>query len=303
VKIKHVVRAPADDNGSDLPGRGDAIDELMTDPATAPEAAPEGEAAKPEDQHRDPDTGKFVPKARFDEQLGKERLAREAAERRSAELEARLGQVSRSEDTAKLEESVTAMEKMHAKLLLDGDHEKAADVMRDIRLTERRIALQENQERSAQSASETREAIKMDLAIERLESKYEVLSPESENYNQDLVEEVLGWQSVYMERYRLTPSAALTKAADKVMATQSTPAAAEPAKGLSAGQPADTGRKQDQVARNLAAAGAQPANTRGVGQDSDKAGLTSKIDVSTLTQEDFAALPESMRAQLRGDLG
>ena len=307
MRIKHVVRRPADESGEDLPGaavvdRGDApvIDELLKTEETKVEETKVEEVAEPA---RDPDTGKFIPKARYDEQVAKERLARETAERRYAELEAKMGQVSRSEDVAKLEESVTAMEQQHAKLLLDGDHEAAAKVMRDIRLTERKIALQESSERMSQTASETRESIKMDMVIEKLESTYAALNPNGEEYNAELVDEVLGWQSVYMERHRMSPSQALAKAADKVMATQVAPAAAEPAKGLSAAQAAAPGRKQDQVSKNLAAAGAQPASTKGVGQDSDKAGLAGKIDVNNLTPEDFEALPESMRAQLRGDLG
>ena len=306
MRIKHVVRSPADETGSDLGGsRGDALDELLKDQPVADksDAVEQTDAPKVDEPARDPDTGKFVPKARFDEQLGKERLARETAERRYAELEAKLGQVSRSEDVAKLEESVTVMEQQHAKLLLDGDHEAAAKVMRDIRLTERKIALQESSERMNETASQTREAIKMDMVIEKLESTYAALNPNGEEYNAELVDEVLGWQSVYMERHRMSPSQALAKAADKVMATQAAPAAAEPAKGLSAAQAAAPGRKQDQVSKNLAAAGAQPASTKGIGQDSDKAGLAGKIDVNNLTPEDFEALPESMRAQLRGDLG
>lgn len=306
MRIKHVVRSPADETGSDLGGsRGDALDELLKDEPVADksDAVEQTDAPKVDEPARDPDTGKFVPKARFDEQLGKERLARETAERRYAELEAKLGQVSHSEDVAKLEESVTVMEQQHAKLLLDGDHEAAAKVMRDIRLTERKIALQESSERMSQTASETRESIKMDMVIEKLESTYAALNPNGDEYNAELVDEVLGWQSVYMERHRMSPSQALAKAADKVMATQAAPAAAEPAKGLSAAQAAAPGRKQDQVSKNLAAAGAQPASTKGVGQDSDKAGLVGKIDVNNLTPEDFEALPESMRAQLRGDLG
>ena len=306
MRIKHAYRNTADETGSDLGGsRGDALDELLKDQPVADksDAVEQTDAPKVDEPARDPDTGKFVPKARFDEQLGKERLARETAERRYAELEAKLGQVSRSEDVAKLEESVTVMEQQHAKLLLDGDHEAAAKVMRDIRLTERKIALQESSERMSQTASETRESIKMDMVIEKLESTYAALNPNGEEYNAELVDEVLGWQSVYMERHRMSPSQALAKAADKVMATQAAPAAAEPAKGLSAAHAAAPGRKQDQVSKNLAAAGAQPASTKGIGQDSDKAGLAGKIDVNNLTPEDFEALPESMRAQLRGDLG
>lgn len=304
--IKPVYRSPAEESGEDLSvGRGDTLDELIADeakPIEAPVEAPVAPEAPVEAPPRDPDTGKFVPKARFDEQLGKERLARETAERKYAELETKLGQVSRSEDISKLEAGVTEMEKQHAKLLLDGNHEKASEIMRDIRLTERKIALQESNERMKQTAQETRESIKMDMVIERLEATHSVLNPAAEDYNPELVEEVLGWQSVYMERYRLSPSAALQKASDKVMAGQSAPAAVAPQKGLSAAQTGVSDRKQAQVGKNVAAAAAQPAALKGVGQDNGKFGAGGKIDVASMSMEDFDALPESMRAQLRGDL-
>lgn len=320
MKIKYVFRGPAGDDGDAGGGAVDRGDSIVIDTAAqeaalaaqaekdvadaaaakaAEEAADEAAKAEPA---RDPDTGKFVPKARLDEQVGKERLRAEAAERRAAELEAKLGQVSRSEDVAKLEESIAAMEKNHAKLLLDGQQDEAAKVMKEIRLTERRIALQQSQEHSTQISQQTREEIKMDFAIERLESKYDQLNPASEIYNQDLVEDVLGWQSVYMERYRLPPSQALTKAADYVMSLQKEEAAPTPApaaKGLGAGK-ADT---NPQVVKNLAAAAAQPANLKDSGMDSDKGGYTGKIDINNLTPEEFDALPASKRAELRGDLG
>lgn len=325
MKLKHVLRAPADEAGEDLSaGRGDTIDELLKDdqavidvPAKVSEieddlrvAGVKDKSKSREDYDKHETTlprdseGKFIPKGVFDDRIAKERLGRETAERRAAELEAKMGQVSRSEDVAKLEASVTEMEKTHAKLLLDGNHEKAAEVMRDIRMTERKIVLQESRDGNAQIASETRESIKMDLAIERLETTYPGLNPSDADYNQELVEEVLGWQSVYMERHRLSPSQALAKAADKVMSlqtTQTSAASPSPAKGLSAGQPDVPGRKQDQVAKNIAAAAAQPANTKGVGKDSDKAGMSGKIDVASMSMADYDALPETMRAQLRGD--
>jgi len=115
---------------------------------------------------------------------------------------------------------------------------------------------------------------------------------------------VLGWQQVYIARDRLSPSAALTKAADKVMASVKTDApTAAPAAGLSAGQTPESSRKAEQVAKNIAAAAAQPASLKLAGKDGDKAGITGSIDMNTISDEDYLALPESMKAQLRGDLG
>jgi len=313
MKLFGRVMAPADDAGADLGGtevidRGDSIvseSEAVVEKAeeTVEDAAP-APAAKAEEAPRDPDTGKFIPKGVFDSRMGKEREAREAAERRAAELEAQLGKVSRSEDVAKLEESIEALEKQHAKLILDGDHERASQVMRDIRMTERRISNQMNAENMAQYVSQTREEMKLDDAISRLESTYAPLNPNDGSFNQELVDDVLGWQQVYITRDRLSPSAALTKAADKVMASVKTDApTAAPAAGLSAGQTPESSRKAEQVAKNIAAAAAQPASLKLAGKDGDKAGITGSIDMNTISDEDYLALPESMKAQLRGDLG
>ena len=59
-------------------------------------------------------------------------------------------------------------------------------------------------------------------------------------------------------------------------------------------------RKATATKKGLAAAAAQPAALDRVGMDSDKVGI-SKIDVNSLTQEEFARLPESTLARLRGD--
>jgi len=315
VKMKYVLQAPADEAGADLGGteevidRGDSIEpvsEVVAEKAseTVAETVEEAPAPKAEEAPRDPDTGKFIPKGVFDSRVGKEREAREAAERRAADLEAQLGQVSRSEDVAKLEEGIEALEKQHARLILDGDHEKASQVMRDIRMTERRISNQINAENMAQYVKQTREEMKLDDAITQLETTYAPLNPNDESFNQELVDDVLGWQQVYINRDRLSPSAALTKAADKVMASVKTETAtAAPAAGLSAGQTPESSRKAEQVAKNIATAAAQPASLKMAGKDSDKAGITGSIDMNTISDEDYLALPESMKAQLRGDLG
>ena len=63
----------------------------------------EPESKEPEVKERD-DQGRFIPKGRFDEAVGKERAARETAERKLAELQATLKQFHNpnSEKTCKL---------------------------------------------------------------------------------------------------------------------------------------------------------------------------------------------------------
>lgn len=265
-----------------------------------PEVAAAPEVKEPEVKERD-DQGRFIPKGRFDEAVGKERAARETAERKLAELQATLKQVDRNADAIKLESEIVGLEKAHSKLLLDGDHEKAAELMSQIRLKERTIAIQEATHLSTAAKNEMREELRYDAAVESLESTYDVLNPNHEDFDADLIDLVLGAQRTYIENERLTPSAALVKAAKTVMGKLGTKVEAATEKGLAAGKVAQD-RKQAQVEKNIAAAKSQPASMKESGIDSDKAGQVGNVDVAKLTREEFAALPAATKAKLRGDL-
>lgn len=248
--------------------------------------------------------GRFIPKGRFDEAVGKEREAREAAERKVAELQAQMAQVNKNADTAVLEEEIQELERKHSRLALDGDHEGAAKLMTQIRLKERSIALSQAENLSAQARAQAAEEVRMDMAISTLESTYDIMNPQHEAYDQDIVDLVLGQQRQFIENDRMAPSAALAKAATKVMSKLIPPPAKEepPAKkGLSA---ADGGvqRAQAQVAKNIAVAKGQPASTRDVGLDSDQAGATAVVEASKLSYEEFNALPAATKARMRGDM-
>lgn len=284
----------ADDVVVDEPGV--KVDENVVE---EPEVKVEEPEVKVEEPARD-EKGKFIPKGRFDEAVGKERAAREVAERKLAELQASLKQVDRNADTEKLEAEIVGLEKQHSKLILDGDHEKAAELMTQIRLKERTISIQEATHLSAQAKNEAREEIRMDAAIESLETTYDVLNPESENFDQDMVDFVLSTQASLINSERLSPSAALVKAAQKVMGKLGAKPAAVADKGLGAGRVAQD-RKEAQVSKNIDTAKRQPASMKNSGLDSDKAGQMGEVEYTKLTPEERAALPEATRARLRGD--
>lgn len=304
--------------------RGDAL--VANDPVIDPVEEPEPKAAnpveepepaeeptadpvkEPEEQPRD-EKGKFagIPKARFDEAVGKERELREAAERRAVELERQLANAEQSKvKTAQLEEleaGIVALEKKHADLLIDGNVEGAAAVMREIRLSERQIARAEAATLSSQQTSQALESERFDTAVARLEADYPLLNPKSDTYDEDLVGFVLSKQRDLMTQEGLSPSQALTKAAVKVMdrfGKQGEPVADK--EGLANAKVVED-RKQAQVKKNLDTLAKQPANLKESGIDSDKAGQTGKLpDVTTMTSEEFDALPASMKSRMRGDL-
>ena len=249
-------------------------------------------------------TGKGIPKERFDQAVGKERAAREAAEQRVAALEAQIGQ--RKEQAAQvdqidtIEQQIAELEAKHTSYLLDGDQEKASAVMRQIRIAEREIIRAEMRQESRTATAQTLESERVELSIAKLEADHPVLNPDSEEYNEALTNFVLAEQQRLMRTETLSPSRALNKAALSIIekfGPKSAPEDAAP-KGLSKVQGE---RKAAAVEKNLAVKQSQPAALRNVGLDSDKAGQIALPDIRKMSPEEYAALPASTRSRLRGD--
>lgn len=263
---------------------------------------------EPDDEQPRSKDGKFVskgiPKERFDEAVGKERDAREAAERRADELERKLNataqQQVQTQQIHQLEAQLENMESKYAELMLDGDTAAATAVRKEIRQLDRAIARHESETVATQRTSQALEGQRVESAIARLEADHTALNPESADYDADLVELVLSKQRAMIQSEGLSPSTALFRAATTVMSRFGR--SAEPVaeqKGLSAQQLAD--RKQEQVKKNLDTASRQPASMKGAGLDSDKGGAALTPDINSMTQEEFRALPASTLAKLRGD--
>lgn len=266
-----------------------------------PETEPEVETPRDE---KGKFTGKGIPKERFDQAVGKERAAREAAEQRVAALEAQIGQ--RKEQAAQvdqidtIEQQIAELEAKHTSYLLDGDQEKASAVMRQIRIAEREIIRAEMRQESRTATAQTLESERVELSIAKLEADHPVLNPDSEEYNEALTNFVLAEQQRLMRTETLSPSRALNKAALSIIekfGPKSAPEDAAP-KGLSKVQGE---RKAAAVEKNLAVKQSQPAALRNVGLDSDKAGQIALPDIRKMSPEEYAALPASTRSRLRGD--
>lgn len=255
--------------------------------------------SEPEPEKKDDEPR--IPKAEFDRRIARERERTAAAEARAAELERQASATNHGVDLDKMEKDIAALEAQHAKLLLDGETEKAAALAGEIRRAERQIAILESSRMSVRAKELAKEEIRFEAAIERLELEYPALNPDREEYSQELVDEVLLLKDGF-EAKGMPASQALAKAVGYVMRGIEAPKAEEPAKkGMSAGKDKTDSRKAVQVNKNIEAAAKQPAKTLGVGQDSDKRGGDDEENASVMTQEEFAALPESTRAKLRGD--
>lgn len=245
----------------------------------------------------------MIPKARFDE------LNRSARET-NAQLQARIDQLEKqsqreaqTDDVKKLNDEVETLEADYSKALADGNTAKAQELMRSIRLKERRIVEIETEYKSARARDQALEQFKLDSLIDKLESDFPVLNPDTDEYDQEKVDEI-GLLRTGFERGGLSSSAALAKAVKYVLGEAQTKEAEKSSqkRGLGGGDKGGE-RRQKQLEKNIDASKRQPPRLDDSGVDSSKkgGGIDAK-SVARMTEEEFKALPESTKARLRGDI-
>lgn len=247
---------------------------------------------------------KRIPLERHEAMLTKAREANEA-------LVARLAQYEKGEKVADLNATVTAadtkiagLETQYAKLVADGEVDKAAAVMADIRRTEREMSTAQSEMRIAAAVAEATERVRYSTSLERIEAAFPQLNPDHADYDAELDTDVADLKVTY-ERKGMTPSAALQKAVAKLVK----PATVKQEEATTVTPKVDAAaiaaqRKKDAVSKTLAAGAATPPSTAKVGMDSDKdgGGVRSAKDVIKMNFKDFAALPEEELSRARGDI-
>lgn len=274
---------------------------------SAETAESEGDDPERDDPERD-EKGRFtgkgvIPVERHKATLDKEREAREAAERRAAELELRLQQTAQQQEkvlrTEEIETQIEGLEEKYQELLLDGNTKEAGQIMRQIRHMERQIATAEAEARATQTTAQALESERMELAIARLEADHPEFNTASESYDPDLVALVLAKQKAYITNGD-SPSKAMVKAGEEVAKRFLSKAEADDAKGLAKATQND--RQKQAVAKALDTQKAQPASMKEVGMDSDTRGEKGLPDVASMTADEFAALPQATQDRLMGNL-
>lgn len=309
------LMAPAGDDGSDTGGtdRGDDFvstedeDEVATATKT-PAGKAAGDDADPEDPDADPEAAgdkkreQRIPLSRHKDMLEKERTRR-------ADLERQLAQYQRGNDVATLNEDITAaedsilkMEQDYNELLSDGELKQASALMTKIRQTERSIVEAKSDMKIAAAESRATERARYNLVLERIETAYPQLNEDHEDFDADLMEDVIDLKDAY-QRKGLTPTAAMQKAVDKVIGTTNKrqEAVIDTTPRVTTKDVAAE-RKKAAVSKTMDAVSRTPPSTARVGLDSNKAGgaLTAS-DVIKLSQDDFRQLPDSALAKMRGD--
>lgn len=237
-----------------------------------------------------------VPKARLDEEIRK----RADLEARLREYESRDKKQDDADAVTKLTNQIDELEGKYASMIADGDKDGAAKLRKEIRGMEQQLFSATSSTLSDKARADAVEQVRMDGVIALLESEYAVLNPQNEDeYDQAVVDEILFMRSAF-EAKGMPASEAMKAAAGYVMRGVP-PASASAKKGLGEGKGDD--RKASATKKALDADGKQPPNTADHGKDSDKGGdgggITKSID--RMSEDEFDALPDSVKRRMRGD--
>lgn len=234
----------------------------------------------------------MIPKSRYDSAQSRARDA-EAKVKKYEQQEIAAQQAAASTKTTAVQEMDTRLAEIDTSIeqaRLDGDADTIVKLSQEARNIEREQFTIIAREEAKHAGSAAQENVKLDTLIENLETTYDILNPDSDNFDKEVISEVLELQGAFVARGD-TPSVAMLKAVGYVLPEERVKD--------------EVGAKRTtNVSKNLDAAKRTPASTTDVGIDSAAAGISDdKPDVAGMTDEEFDALPEATLKRLRGDAG
>ena len=234
----------------------------------------------------------MVPKARLDEVLAKQKaLQKQLDEINAANEKAEEAPESYDFDAKEVE---------YQNMVLDGETEKAVALRREIRQAERAALEYEMRQEMSQTVSQDRQMTALQQAANAMEEAYPVFDRNSESFNEEYTNEVVELRDAFMMKgYEAVD--ALSRAVKYVVKDHDLDQSAEEAPSLAGkARPVDeVAKKRAQVSKKLKAAEAQPPELPG---ESSSAKGEKGWDISSMTEEEFDALPEATLKRLRGDI-
>lgn len=263
-------------------------EEQSTEEETTPDAELEEEQVAEEKTAKKP----MVPKARLDEVLAKQKALQKQLDEINAANE-------KAEDAPE-EYDFDAKEVEYQNMVLDGETEKAVALRREIRKAERATLEYEMRQEMSQTVNQDRQMTALQQAANAMEDAYPVFNRDSDDYNEDITNEVVELRDAFiMKGYEAVD--ALSKAVKYVVKDHDLDQAQESAPSLAgkAQKTDELAKKRAQVSSKLKAADAQPPELPG---ESSAHHGERALDLSTMTEEEFAALPEATLKRLRGDI-
>ena len=274
-------------------------EEESAEPDTEEEStaeAPEEVTPEPEPVEEAPKKAKMVPKSRLDEVLAKQKALQKQLDDMKAAQEV--------QENAPDDYDFAAKEVEYQTLVLDGESDKAAALRQEMRKAEKEQMAFEMRQEMTQTVAQSQQATALQSAAADLEANFPVFDQNSEVYNAEYTQEVIELRDAFMTQ-GFGAVDALSKAANFVIKSNDLAETTSDTESALASTKAPTGnadevaKKRAQVSKKLKAAEAQPPELPG--ESSANRGEKT-LDVASMTEEEFAALPEATLKRLRGDI-
>lgn len=299
---------PTDDDApAAKPAAKEATDSLRSANETETEAGTDPDAENADlnadkDGKDKPKSPKHIPLERHEQILANERERRQELEQQLQQFQNGREVAAANADLTKLENNIVELEKKYHAALGDGDVDEAAKLMRQIRTLDSQIADAKADMRAAVAEARAVERVRYSTALERIEEAYPQLNQDHEDFDKDLAQDVIDLKATYESR-GLTPTAALQKAVKRLLNVESrTQEKAVTVTPRVDAEQVAAQRKKEAAKKTADAVGKQPPALTKAGLNSDAlgGGLNAK-DVIRLSQDEFAKLPDTALAKLRGD--
>ena len=235
----------------------------------------------------------MVPKSRLDEVLAKQKA-----------LQKQLDEVNQAKEEAAKDApqyNFAEKEAEYQELVLNGEAEKAVELRNEIRNAEKDQFMFEVQQKMGQTVQQSQEMTALQAKANEIQAQYPILDENSANFDADLTQEVLDLRDAFMVQ-GFSGSDALEKATNYTLAAKK-PELLNPT--IETEQPTQKvddkvveKKKVANINKKLEAADSQPPAMKGESAKGDK-----KIDLNTLSDDEFSALPEETLRRMRGDFG
>ena len=235
----------------------------------------------------------MVPKERLDAVLAKQK----ALQKQLEELQAQNTPVENAPEPYDYD----TKEAEYQEFILDGETAKATALRKEMRAAEKAEIQFEMEQKMGQTVEHSQQATVLQQAAAELESTFPVFDQHSETFNADATQEVVDLRDAFITQ-GYQPVDALSKAANFVIKDHGF-ADADPESALAAPavtKPVDeVAKKRANNQKKLKAAQSQPPEIPG--ESSSSHGEVAQ-DMSTLTEEEFNALPAATLKRMRGDI-
>ena len=238
-----------------------------------------------------------IPKARFDEALGKAKQREQALLEEIEKLKGGQQAAATTKAVSEMRGKIDELQDKYEDLILDGKKEEARKVRRQVDALRDELNEYQTSTKSEAARKAAIDEMSYNAQLAGYEAKYPALNPEHEDFDEDKTDEVATLLNAFVKAGQKRADA-LAKAIKYVMGNP-------PAKGDDkddAAKKAADARAAEARRKAAEANKQQPPNGKNVGLDSDKAGGgKGDVDVMRLSQDKFAKLDEETLSKLRGD--